>query len=811
MTAISRWLRHPVVREWLAIATILVALVVSAVRFEWFSRIENTAYDLALTSSYQKEARQDIIIIGIDEDSLTVLGRWPWDRVVHATLLNKLSEGKPKVIGMDIVLSERDRTPGADNVLAEAVRANGKVVLPVSQQTEKGKLNGEALPVPVIALAAAGLGHISTQLDSDGLVRRVNLRAGWRAATYPSLGVAMLTVADPARWGSQAKAFGEPNDDQAADWVTDFAYNVPYAGPPGHFRHVSYFDVLSGKIAPETFRDKIVFVGATASSLYDEYPTPVSGQKSRSMPGVEIHANVVQGMLEGIDIRHASVAATAAISSVLVVVLLAAFLWLSPRQSLVLTIILVALTVGASILLLRFAGWWWSPVIAGIAMLLAYPLWSWRKLEATQRYFDEELIRLEHERSVVPIETSHAITPRHTVREFIPDVIERRIGALKFATQRMRNMNRFISDSLESLPEAALVSDMNGRVMLANSSADRMFGAAPDAAKEKAGVSLLEGRDLFELMSTLHQNDTGTWKELLASTYESTKVISVEARASDDREYLVQLAPSFSISGAQTGSIVTLVDISPLRESERKRDEALRFLSHDMRSPQASILTLLELRSEDPESMPVERLVDRVGKYARRTLNLADEFLRLAKAERSRPQDFRPTEISELLRDAAEEGWSLASNKNIKVNLEVPGREAWVQADRDLLTRVIMNLLSNAIKYSPPDTTITLRLRADEKTWVLDVADQGYGIAEADMSKLFNRFQRIHREGQPEEDGIGLGLVFVKTVVARHGGTVGVTSKARPNADEPGAATSRDHGTTFSVTLPAIPSPHGED
>ena len=74
--------------------------------------------------------------------------------------------------------------------------------------------------------------------------------------------------------------------------------------------------------------------------------------------------------------------------------------------------------------------------------------------------------------------------------------------------------------------------------------------------------------------------------------------------------------------------------------------------------------------------------------------------------------------------------------------------------DRDLLTRVIVNLLSNAIKYSPPDTAITIRLRAVEKSWVLDVADQGYGIAEADMSKLFNRFQRIHREGQPEEDGL---------------------------------------------------------
>jgi signal transduction histidine kinase len=243
----------------------------------------------------------------------------------------------------------------------------------------------------------------------------------------------------------------------------------------------------------------------------------------------------------------------------------------------------------------------------------------------------------------------------------------------------------------------------------------------------------------------------------------------------------------------RTGAIVTLVDVSPLRESERRRDEALRFLSHDMRSPQASILTLLEMQREEPDLMPVERLVERIGKYSRRTLNLADDFLRLATAERARSQDFELLELNELMRDAAEEAWSLASAKQISVTVGDQEAEAWVMGDRDLLTRTLINLLSNAIKYSPPATCVSLTLVREADKWRLNVTDQGYGIAEADMSRLFQRFSRLKLEGQPEEDGIGLGLVFVKTVVARHHGAIEVSSKTTPGAS----------GTTFSVTLPA--------
>ena len=518
------------------------------------------------------------------------------------------------------------------------------------------------------------------------------------------------------------------------------------------------------------------------------------------MPGIEIHANILQGLMEGIDIRRASALPTGAFTLVLLVGVMLAYLWLSPRQSLFLTAASVALVVIGSALTFKFIYLWISPVVAVFALLLAYPLWSWRKLEATQRFFDAELRRLEHEPSVVPLESAKRIAPESTGRLFIPDVIENRIAALQTATQRMRNLNRFIADSLESVPESVLVTDSTGRVLLANTSADLLFAADNVNAIAPKLSSAVAGADLFALLALLRHGENRPWREIWMQTIEEAKSISLEATGPQDREFLVQIAPSFSAGGTRTGSIVTLVDVSPLRESERRRDEALRFLSHDMRSPQASILTLLEMQREAPELMPIERLVDRIGKYSRRTLNLADDFLRLANAERARPQDFNLLELQELMRDAAEEAWALGSAKNISIAVHDEIKEAWVMGDRDLLTRTMINLLSNAIKYSPPHTNVTLTLQSHENNWQLNVSDQGYGIAAADMSKLFQRFSRLKLEGQPEEDGIGLGLVFVKTVVERHHGSITVSSKTTPG----------ESGTTFSVNLPMAEPPNDD-
>jgi len=119
----------------------------------------------------------------------------------------------------------------------------------------------------------------------------------------------------------------------------------------------------------------------------------------------------------------------------------------------------------------------------------------------------------------------------------------------------------------------------------------------------------------------------------------------------------------------------------------------------------------------------------------------------------------------------------------------VEEEQSQLLAEPVLLVRAIANLVSNAIKFSPPQTTVTVRLYRVPQGLAIDVADQGRGIAEEDQGRLFQPFARLRDTEQDAPAGSGLGLVFVKTVVERHGGEIKLTSAA-------GA------GATFTIFLP---------
>jgi signal transduction histidine kinase len=186
--------------------------------------------------------------------------------------------------------------------------------------------------------------------------------------------------------------------------------------------------------------------------------------------------------------------------------------------------------------------------------------------------------------------------------------------------------------------------------------------------------------------------------------------------------------------------------------------------------------------------------MSRIEKASRITLGLADNFVQLARAE---SQDYRYEEVDfqDVLLDATEEMWSLAHSKNIRFKMQIHDQEYLVRIDRSLMTRVLTNLISNAIKYSPRDTSITCSLKLERNladvTVVCSIQDQGYGIARAERSKLFQRFQRFKTNEQPKNDGVGLGMVFVKAVLDRHYASIDFVSA--PN-----------EGTTFHIRLPGL-------
>lgn len=225
--------------------------------------------------------------------------------------------------------------------------------------------------------------------------------------------------------------------------------------------------------------------------------------------------------------------------------------------------------------------------------------------------------------------------------------------------------------------------------------------------------------------------------------------------------------PEPSIAGDRIALQIGLLGnaIARMRATERQRDEMLRFLSHDMRQPQASILALLE-RDDGHVS---DANGARIGDHARRTLALADNFVQIARAE-SAALVHEIVDLRDLLTDAADQLWDDAERRRVRIVLDLPDDEILVSATPGLIARAFCNLIDNAIKYGPIGGRVTVSLRVAADQAIAAVADEGPGVACEHVDSLFERFDR---GGRSDAAGAGLGLVLVRAAAEAHRGSVG--------------------------------------
>ncbi|HKX43713.1 MAG TPA: CHASE2 domain-containing protein [Burkholderiaceae bacterium] len=419
------------------LALLLFAAAMAALgAFNGLGRIDALIADRLLGWS-RRSVPPDIVIVGIDDASLAAIGRWPWPRAVHARLLDALADAGPRAVGLDLMFSESD--PQGDAALAAAMRRNGRVVLPLRMAPLQSGDAMVSLPVPPLAAAAAGLGHLHVELDTDGIARSVFLREGFGDVPWDHFALALLRVAGTAPSIADAPAAGAV---PAAPgwWRRDQRYLIPYAGPPGHVRRVSYLDVLEGRVPPASLRDAIVLVGATAPGLMDAYPTPVSGQDAL-MPGVEISAQALAALREGRRLRPASPWEAALLTLVALVLAAAALRFAPPRVAVCAMLALLPLTACAA-WALQQAGVQWKPAAALLGLLLLYPLWSWQRLQAALTYLEREFERTR--RQLPPDEREHH--PAHD-----GDTLDRRMAALSAAAAQVRALQRQRQEALHFL------------------------------------------------------------------------------------------------------------------------------------------------------------------------------------------------------------------------------------------------------------------------------------------------------------------------------------------------------------------------
>jgi CHASE2 domain-containing sensor protein/signal transduction histidine kinase len=825
---------------------------------DWLWRWDLILYDASLPL-LSSEPAADVVIVGVDEDSLSRLGRWPWSRRTHAELVGILSEAGARVILLDMIFAEPDREdPGADTALASVLEASGRVVLPVilEQPRVRGQLL-EQLPIPVLASAAARLGHAHAELDADGLARSTFLLEGLGSPRWPALALAMLWVGEPERLPDRDRLQAEMERDSAQRaWVRSHHVLVPFVGKPGRIARVSYADVLSGRVAPDAFRDAYVLVGVTATGLGDILPTPVSGH-AQPMPGVEFNANLLHALRGEGAVSRLPQSWRVLLCVLLVALPVMAFIRTGPRTALLLTVagVVVAMLLAAGVLLLGRV--WIAPAPALVGILASYPLWSWLRLESAMRFLIRESRRAEARSqalarsgetdiaaavdqlvSLLPVDgwvleeasgrelarggeppPAGAQLPsgrwqvggdvlsvglghggeRHGLRARLREPLDQRrlrllddfcrqhtgvgdvdvedslelvqaqIVRMQHANDQLDQLRSVVDDTLAQMADAVLVSDSTATVRFANPRAgDYLLG---DAARNVVGMMLKQ-----VLADTVPEGSPG-WQEVLPAVLLGREPHTVTVRHGSGRDLLVDLIPIEGGDVVAGGVIVSATDISDWKERERRREEMLSFLSHDLRSPLISMLALLEL-NRSRGRWPDAGTLATMERHTRTTLHLAEQFLELVRAESSEELPRSEVDMIDVASNAVDQVWARAQARQVVIARDFAVEEAWLQADASLLERAIANLLVNAIVHNPPGTHVRLALACEGDALRVEVSDDGRGIPADSQARVFQRFQRSPAGGDARKQarGSGLGLAFVDVVCRRHGARISLDS-----------------------------------
>ena len=746
-------------REWLAVTALLAlgAWLLGAGSWTW--RLDQAVYDTSL-SLWSRSPPDDTVLVTIDEASLRQLGQWPWPRALHATVIQQIEQAEPKSILLDLLLSEPSQDPAQDQVLAQALQRSGKVVLPVSFEALPQHQLRELPPVPALR-AHAHLGHADAELDVDGVLRWASLHAGIAPARHPHIALQLLQQAgDPMH--PAIRALRAPATATTTPvWRRDDRVLVRYLGPPGTFKHVSFAAVLRGEVPPQVFQGRHVLIGATAIGLGDWYQTPVSGL-SQAMPSVEITANLLNMLRTGDWIRPLPAWVVGVTSACLIFGLMFAFIRLSPYQALLAALLSAAGVALASCALLA-AGLWFAPTSYMLTALLAYPVWSWRRLETTKQFLDAEILRL--------ASTAELPVPPPLGRHVPRDQVEKRIAAIQEANVHLQRAQQLLVNTLTAMPEAVVVVDGQGRVQQVNPQVGTLLGHAEPGS--------WRGRPLEALLAGWMPTDAPRWPMLLERALTEDRVIVTEVHGPHEQHVLARIAPLPSSLGEAPWLVLCLADITPIRLIEQQRDDLMGFIAHDIRSPQASLISLVQLQKmTHSTAMPPDEVLQHVDMLARNTLALCDELLQIMRAEKH-PIQQQPTDLRQVAEQALKEVVLQARVKDIELVKDWEGSHPTpvLALDSSLVRRAVVNLLNNAIKFSPAARQVRLRLTHAEGFWVIAIIDQGPGIPSEELKKLFRRYERLESSTPARVTaGVGLGLVFIETVARRHGGRVEVHS-----------------------------------
>jgi PAS domain S-box-containing protein len=275
-------------------------------------------------------------------------------------------------------------------------------------------------------------------------------------------------------------------------------------------------------------------------------------------------------------------------------------------------------------------------------------------------------------------------------------------------------------------------------------------------------------------------------------------VFSAIHRRKDGTEYPVEVHLQYRFFEFTPVFIAIILDTTERRISEeklldadRRKNEFIATLAHELRNPLAPIFSSLEIMNLSAEHSDAEAARKTIDRQARILARLVDDLVDVARIDRGKLQmQMQSTELREIVDLAVETARPQIDERRHELTVSLPPEPIYMMADRTRLAQVFSNLLTNAAKYTAISGRILLSAAVDAESLVVSVKDNGFGIPEEKKQAVFEMFGQFNQDATQQLKGLGIGLPLSKILVEKHGGTIGVQSGGVGK------------GSIFTVTLP---------
>ena len=329
---------------------------------------------------------------------------------------------------------------------------------------------------------------------------------------------------------------------------------------------------------------------------------------------------------------------------------------------------------------------------------------------------------------------------------------------------------------LAGMVEGVIIVDPRGRVQLANAAAQRIL-MLDGVALERPYIETIRHPAIAELTAAALLGRTPDAVQMSPPRDASRTIIARAAPAAGDSSH---------------GAVVVMHDITDLRRADQIRRDFVANVSHELRTPLTAIRGYVEALSEgdtDPEE--TRRFLAIIARHTERMERLVKDLLRLARLDAGQETpDLAACDTRSVIQPVVADLTRALGERRQRVEIAIaPGAES-VQGDPAKLHDVFRNLVANAVTYAPEGSAIRVEAQPVGGQVAITVSDEGPGIPEEDLGRVFERFYRVDKSRARDPGGTGLGLAIVKHLVELHGGSVRAENRA-------------EGGAVFTVTLPA--------